>query len=125
MVHRLAAFGGLYSLVNQRKSSVGWCGRVRFSIDAAAPRQRQHHAQQRIGLGRWRAPDQLLAERFGAAQPAQCVKAKRLHAGSQLRVDIFKRSCHRLAVTHSHQKRGCALQLAPQRNLNWSFLHFF
>ena len=59
--------GGFHGLVDQRVFGVH-----RF-IDFR--RQGQRHAQQRIGFGRRWPARQLLAQRFGAAQPAQRMKA--------------------------------------------------
>ena len=109
MARAFAAFGGFNRLVHQHIRGVGCV----FLI----PGQRQRHTQQGIGFRRWRAFGQLLAQGFGAAQPTQGVKSKRLHTGAQGGVHLFQCGGEGLAVPHGHQQTGCALKLPPQRDL--------
>ena len=94
MARSLAAFGRFYGLVHQHIRGVGRVPLI--------PGECQRDAEQCIGFGwRW-AFGQLLAQRFGAAQPAQGVKPERLHAGAQGGVHLFQRGREGLAVPHGH-----------------------
>jgi hypothetical protein len=113
----LAAFGRFNGLIDQ--------GVRRVRRVHLRPAQCQHHTKQRIGFGRRWALGQLLAQGFGAAEPAQCVKAERLNAGPQRALNFSQRSRHGLAASNGHQYGGGALKLAPQGNWGGVVLHRF
>jgi hypothetical protein len=60
----------------------------------------------------------VLAQRLGPTQPAQGVKAQRLHARSQTCIHVQQGSGHGLAIAHRQQQAAGALKLPPQRNLS-------